>query len=672
MVVTKAPVVVEHPPRVALGTRADRWQRNAWRVAYVLFALQLVGMSIWSAVLYSRFSVTNDGGQYLQGLYLITHGQFIPFSSVHGFALWRDHFTLAWWPISLVELIPPHGLFVYWVQDAALVGAEIAALRWANAAVSAYESRSEWEWWPAALTTVGAIILVANPWTYTAMSFDIHIETFACPFIVLAAYDFSQGRSRRAWLWVAAVLSFGDVTATWVIGLGISAALAAVWQRGRHFLRTGVLLGGAGAMWLAIVTAVGGNKGSVFSATFGYLVSTPGRPGPTKLTTFGLLRGLAQHPNRLLTTLWQHRVNATAAVAPTGWIGLFTPWTFGVPAVVLLENNAGNFASSTFSAPGFQAAPVYPFAAVGLLVILAWLGAHRLRRFPTVLAAITVVVLVNAVFWAAVWIPPVKGTWLRISAAQASVLAAVGRQIPSSDEVIASQGIVGRFYARSQLYDIFGGDNTIKVVGHTVWFIIVPNSGIETQPVDAALGAIAQLAGPMHATLVSSSAGVWAFRWERPASVHTVTFAAEPATIPAWVAAGTAGTVELQGPESQWGVETNGRPGYLVQNDYWRRGLGHYLAGLAVATAVPLTVEVWDDNGYHLLARTEVPPTDTDREVLLPFDVTQSFPPIAAYGGWGPFRIQTVRPANGQVLEVRVFTDAGGLAKVYSITLLAR
>lgn len=650
---------------------ADRRVGTAWRVAYVLFALQLIGMSVWSAVMYSRFSITNDGAQYLQSFYLTTHGQLVPFSTVHGFDMWHDHFTLAWWPISLLDLIPPHGLLVFWAQNAAFVAAEIIALRWAGLAIAKTEGGPTWPWWPAALIAFGAVVLVADPWTYTAISFDIHAEPFACPFILLAALDFSRDRTRRAWLWVLVVLSFGDVTATWIIGLGLSAALAAYFTRARHLLRTGLLLGGTGLVWLALVSAVGGNRGSAF-ASYGYLIAVPGRKIAPQLSTFGLLKAIAHHPTRLTNKLWENRLNALVSVAPVGGIGIFTPWTFGVPAIVLFENNASGFGNGTFSVPGFQASPVYLFAAVGLLMIVAWLAARRWRPAPVLAGALVAVVLVSVLVWAAVWIPPVKSTWLRVSAAQAGVLAAVGRQIPTSDEVVVSQGIVGRFYARPQLYDIFGGNRTFPVVGRTVWFIIAPNAGIETEPVDQALGTVAQLAGPMHATLVSASSGIYAFRWQRPPSVHSVTFPVHPQTIPAWASAGPAGRVNRQGPVANWGVQANGRAGYILQQDYWRRPAGHYEVGVALATSGPLDVEVWDDNGFHLLARYEVPTTDTEREVLVPVNASVRYSPVAAYAGWGLFRIRPVPPPAGQELEVRVFAPSGSLGEVYSVTLLRR
>ena len=672
----------------------DAWLILIRRGAWVLFGLQFVALAIWSGLLYSRFSITNDGALYLQGMYLISHGHLNPYVTIARLPLWKDHFTLAWWPISLIDLIWPHGLMIIWLQDAALVAGEIVAFHWMWRVISDVRSRLS-SWWPVALAGIGLALLVANPWNYWSLSFDIHSEPFATPFILAAAYDFSRGRTKRAWIWAGITLLFGDVTASWLIGLALSALVAAYWTRGRHLVRTALFLVILGAGWLALTSLLGGT-GSVLAVTFGYLAVRPGQPPPAKVTIPQVAWGAIQHPGRAMSVLWGHRLNVLADLSPVGWVGVLTPWTIGVPLVVLLTNNATPF--NVFSIPTFQSAPVYGFAAVGTVVILTWLAlgqfrlpAWRSRRpggaggqttalvgvrrvgIPRWLAlGAALLIAANAVVWAAIWLPPMKSTWMRISACQAQALDSVARQIGPDDEVVVSQGVAGRFSDRTQVYDLTAGNNHIPVTASTVWFIVVPNAGIETQSVNGALGTILQVTG-LNPRLVSRAAGIWAFRWRPPASVHGITFPDRPETIPAWTVPGDAGVAIFGGDVSDWRVAAKGKSGYIVSGDYWKRGLGRFVAGMSLSSDTVTYLEVWNFNGNKLLAREQLPPTNGRREeVTVPFPSNTAYPNLTSYPGWGPFQIEPVPGPPGQTYEVRLWTPAGGVANVYSISLLER
>ncbi len=669
----------------------ERWLRFVRRGAWVLFGLQFVCLAIWSALLYSRFSITNDGALYLQGFHLLSQGHLDPYDTIGRFPLWKDHFTLAWWPISLFDLVWPHDLLMMWLQDAALVAGEVVAFRWMWEIIDRSRSRIA-PWWPPILGAVGLVLLVANPWNAWSLSFDIHSEPFATPFILGAAYDFSRGRARRAWVWVAITLLFGDVAASWVIGLALSAVIAAYWTRGRHLLRTGVLLACAGGGWIALTSLVGGT-GSVLAATFGYLAVRAGEPPPTKVTVPQVLSGAVHHPGTALSVLWGHRLNVLADLSPVGWVGMLTPWTFGVPLVVLLTNNATPF--SVFSIPTFQSVPVYGFAAVGTIVILAWLAAGRLRvpawlpvpasmrppdsgtrrarrlvAIPRWLSLLVCgLLVVNAVVWAAIWFPPMKSTWVRISAGQAESLSSIERRIAPGDEVVASQGVVGRFADRAEVYDLTAGNDHIPMRSSTVWFIVVPNAGIETQSVNGALGTLGAL-GWLGATLVSHDAGIWAFRWHPPRGLRALNFPDRPTTVPAWASPGAAGVAVLDGPTADWRVASNGRRGYVVSGDYWKRNVGHFVAGASLATDTATYLEVWNVNGNQMVAREEIPPTNGRKEeVTVPFPVTTAHPNATSFPGWGPFRIEPVEGPVGQTYEIRLWTPAGGVATVYSLSL---
>ena len=645
-----------------------RQERRFRKFALAALLMQFIGMAAWSETLWSRYSITHDGSIYLQAASLISHGHLNPFSTVLGHPVIKDHFTLALWPLSLVTIVWPHGLMLLWAQDAALVAAEFVAFSWMTRIVNLHR-QSLGRARMAVILGGGLLVMILNPWTYSAISFDVHIETFACPFVIAAAYDFSQHRNRRAWIWVACMLSFGDVTGLWVVGLGLSAIVAAYFERGRHHLRTAAFLFGAGALWVQLIGAIGANVGSTLSTGYGYLVGPHGVPSSAHVTFSKILRGLVSHPGRALRTLASHRLDIFANLAPSGVVGLFTPWTIGVPVMVLLSNNTIHFARGIFSAPSFQSSPVYEFCAVGLIICLVWIAGKVALERRALLRVLVAVGVANALVWSVVWIPSLRTNWLRITTAQAAVLSDIARQIAPSDEVIASQGVMGRFSERKYAYDLQGGAARPPLVGRTVWFVLVPNAGIETQQVNSAQHLIGQLAGPLQATLIARSQGIWAFRLQRRPDEHRLVVAADPTTVPAWTSTGAAGSESLSGLATSWNVESSGTSGYVVSGDYWNRPVGDFKATVTVAGASAMYVEVWDDNKNLLVARQELPASQARQTIEINVPVTADLSPLQPYSGWGPFRIDPPSPTAKQVLEIRIWSPAGAAGHIYSLSM---
>jgi hypothetical protein len=627
-------------------------------------AIQFLIMCWWSEELFSRFSLTTDAAQYLQQFFLISHGHINAIGTIQPHAAIRDHFSLAIWPLSIFDWIPPHGLWLFWLQDLGLVVAEAVAFSWIRRIVASSAPRIG----PrtlAALPWVGLAILVLNPWTYWSMSFDLHMEPFACPFIVGAAYDFSRQRNRRAWIWVGVVLLFGDATTTWIVGLAISAALAAWFSRGRHYLRTAILLAGAGIVWLELIGLLGANESSILPGLYGYLVTPAGAPPPAHLSVGEILRGMVMHPGRALSTLWAGRVNLLANTAPAGVVGVATPWTLGVPLVILVPNALAAFSAGLFSAPGFQSCPVYIFGAVGVIIVALQVAARIPLRSLALLRGAVVLLVVNAGLWAVVWIPAVDAAWLRVSPAQARSLAKVANQIPINDQVVASQGVIGRFASRAHVVSLQQGGR-IPVRGRTVWFVFDPNSGIESESVNNTLGFMAQLAGPLHAQLMDHSQGMWAFRWRRPSGTHVLHLKTGLATIPAWAVVGPSGSAVDSGPVSQWHVNAQGTEGYVLDQDYQNVPVGHYEARVTLADHSALTVEVWDTNQNVLIARSELPAERARETYVIPV-VATSDEHVAPYSGWGPFGFDPPVNLDRQVLEVRVWSPAGGFGRIDTV-----
>jgi hypothetical protein len=658
-------------PAAAPRATARRHAQTLSRVAWVVFALQFLGMAWWSEVLWSRFSLTTDAANYLQQFFLVSHGHLNAFGTIQFQPAISDHFSLAIWPLSFFDLVWPHGLNFLWLQDAGLVAAEAVAFAWMRRIVRTHVPMVP----PRRALVVlscGLAVLVLNPWTYWSMSFDIHMEPLALPFIVAAAYDFSGHRTARAWVWIGLLLLFGDVAGTWVVGLGLSALAAAYFDRGRHHVRTAALLAAVGVGWLALIGALGDNASSLLAGLYGYVIGPAGAPPTAHITVGAIIKGMLQHPQRALGVLWSHRANMVANLAPAGIVGIFCPWTIGVPLVVLAVNNStGSFGNDVFSIPGFQSAPIYIFGAVGVVSLFCWLATRPIWARRWVFRSAAALLVANAAAWGIIWIPQVGAAWLRVSPAGAALLTRISDQIAPSDEVVGSQGIIGRFAARSDVVSLqFAG--RVRVSGRVVWFIFDSSSGIESEPVNDTLASVDEAAGRLHATLMDHGGGIWAFRWERPGDVSSVTFPRHPVTIPAWTVKGDAGVTSVGGPARNWNVGADGHRGYVVARDYWVRPRGQYEARVTVSDVHGLRLQVWNDNGNVLLAQRYLPAVKGRETYNVPVVVSETHPGTHLYSGVGPFQLDPIAVAPGQLLEIRLWSPAGGTGKAYSLSMLPR
>ena len=133
----------------------------------------------------------------------------------------------------------------------------------------------------------------------------------------------------------------------------------------------------------------------------------------------------------------------------------------------------------------------------------------------------------------------------------------------STAEVFASQGIMGRFADRTDIQALFG-PGSLSLNGKQAWFVIAPLAGIETLSTASAMALVGELAGPIHATLVTHANDVWAFRWNPPPGVDTITVPGNSSPLPAWAAAGVAGRAVMIGPTIGWHVTSTGASGYIT------------------------------------------------------------------------------------------------------------
>jgi hypothetical protein len=623
--------------------------RAVRRAGWVVLALKLAAFAAWSALLYRRFALTPDFAQYQQAWYLIAHGHLNPYDTVGNFAFWQNHAEFMMWPLALLYWVFPHGVLLLWLQDLGVVGAELVAFGWLCDLAGRRESR-DGPW----LAVTGLVLLAVNPWSWWAVSFDFHAECLAIAFIALLARDLSAGR-RRAWLWVAPLLACGDVAGTYLFGLGLGLVIARPGLR-----RRGAVLAGLGVAAVLGISAIGGNLGSGHGLQAYAYLAAPGHTGGLSLG--GLITGLASHPVAVLAKLWSKRLDLWANLGSSGLLGLGFAELLPVSAVVIVSNNL--FRGFLFSEPLFQSLPLYVLMPVGTVAVLAWLTRWRRAAGLTAAALVTV----QAIGWAVVWAPRTPHQWIRVPAATAATLERVLARIPARDAVFASQGVVGRFSGRLDVRPLNGN---LPLQAGQDWFVFTPWAGIETQKTAGAMVFAGQLAGPLHARLITDANGVWVFRWSPPPGQYRMHVPGGSAPLPGWTAPGAAGRPVLTGPAAGWHTTSTGQAGYVADRLEWRRWPGYYSASVRLSCTGPVNVEVWDNTSGALLTRQTVPATGGIRTVTLPADAI-SRAVNGIYGGWGPFQAVFGRPSVAQRIEVRVWSPGRETVNIYQAALTGR
>jgi hypothetical protein len=657
----------------------DRWKnaeefvvppRSQWPVALrrarliglCLLGIQFLGLCWWSNLLANRYALTQDFAIFAQAAHLIGAGHIDPYSTVLGQAFWRDHSFFMMWPLALIQSLWPRTVTLLWLQDAVTVGMEATALAWICDIAASMAVRGRTALAPAALVALGVVLLVSDPWMLWASSWDFHTEAFSALCAVATARNLYLGR-KRAWLWALLTLSTGDVGASYLTAVGVSAALS-----GRHRLRSGGGVALLGVAWFAFISAVHGATGS--HANFYAQILTGSKNGVVRPheSSLNVLSAAIGHPTRALTALWANRVDLWANLSPGGVMGLLWTPVLAPLALVLAESQLVSYVDISY--PGFQNIIVVPLVTVGTVALLAsLLSGHSWRRVRTWLASLLVAVLMlNAIVWSVIWIPQAAGRWLTVTPGAASTLRRVATRIAPGDEVVASQGIVGGFADREYVYDLGA---TTNAPAHTprAWVIFAPTQGIELAAPDATYADIASFARRPGVRLFAASHGIWAFEWNVPPATRSLALGAPRSSeTPGWTVAGGAGEAVENGPQADWYTAGTSSPGYVVDQAYWREQAGTYSAEVTISTSQTANVEIWNATTSTLLSRQSVPDTNGKTTVQTTFSLA-STPPEHIFSGFGPWSTDVAEPAGDQI-EIRVWSPGGNdIVDVYRVGL---
>ncbi|MCL4318878.1 MAG: hypothetical protein M1596_03150, partial [Firmicutes bacterium] len=250
----------------------------------------------------------------------------------------------------------------------------------------------------------------------------------------------------------------------------------------------------------------------------------------------------------------------------------------------------------------------------------------------------------------------------------ARVLTTALHTIPPNAEVVASQGVMGRWAMRSQAYPLFEG--SFPITRSVVYFVISPYQGINILHKPTIFSDMAYLA-QLHASVVTHQDNIWIFKWTPSPSVHRVIFPSSISKVSAWTADSMVGQHVLEGPVTQWRLAADNTPaGYVMNGDYWRLGRGSYQASVKLQTTGSVNVEVWNDTGNLLLARRTIPATHGVETLDVPFVIAHQFA-RNIYSGIGPFRYQPVVPTLDNNIEVRVWTPGHEKISVYTVAITA-
>ena len=496
----------------------SKHSRTLRRTAFLLFSLQLTGFIIFSTVRYSRSSLTHDFGVYSQAWWATANGHLDPWISLIHTQFWRNNAEFLFWPIEFVGHLFAGPVTLLWAQDVAVVATELVTFGWilellqTSGRPLSPGARASFAW-----GSLGVLLL--NPWAYETIAFDFHFEAAIALFLLLTGRALWR-RRRSVAGWALLTLLSGALGGLYLFGLGISGSVA---DRKRPL--AAVLVGATGLVWFVFFSSVGGMGagGAVATANYGYLV------GPhTHVDVLTITSGVFHHPGAVWHLVAARWARALEFLVVAGLIGAIWPWAVGVVAVAFVPTLLSSGGYFLRAAAAFQIWPAIPFVVVGsvqLLVNLHRKGAAA-RRLEAVVAGVTIANVLALGIRTMVVLP---SAWIAVGDRAGAQLAFAEHAAPVNAEVIASSGVVGRFFEHSYVYDFpledpptAGRPTTFPIDSRLVFFVFTPDQGVSEAPVHETKAAIRYVQTRLGAMLVSQSHGVYVFWWNAPVGEHTV------------------------------------------------------------------------------------------------------------------------------------------------------
>nr|MDA8117261.1 DUF2079 domain-containing protein [Actinomycetota bacterium] len=426
------------------------------------------------AAMFHRFEETSDFAVFYQAAYLIGHGHFSPYSSVgpyhyphFGFPYIDNHFELLTWLFAPLLIIFPSGLALLILAALAVASAQVLTACWMTDVVL---PKVRGRWGVLGLVAAVEVLVFANPWYGWGVFFDFHVETLTLPFFVGTGYAVYRERNVLAIVLAIVVAMSGDVQSTYLIGLALALAITIPGAR-----RVSVAIACVGLAFFLVAQLGHFNLGSDVIARYAYL----GTGHPTSLV--GVAISVALHPSTLVHTLMS-RAGAAGKFLLPGLPGLVSPLGFFVGLWILLPDylatKQGVFLPSYAA---FQTVNMQPYLAVGAAMLIARVQDMTNRMRLQILSGILGVVVFAGGVAGLVQLKRSFAFNATVNPSTAAQLAKVLHAIPANAEVIAAQGIGGRFAGRVDYYPIVydAPKLTFPVTAKTIYLVVSASQGIE-------------------------------------------------------------------------------------------------------------------------------------------------------------------------------------------------
>lgn len=423
--------------------------------------------------MFARFEESSDFGTFFQASYQISRGHLNPYSTLfeynyphYGFPFYASHFELLLWVVSPLLRIFSSGLCLLVIGALAVSATQVLASVWITKLLQRYLTSALAM---AALVIALIPLVYINPWYENALYFDFHMELLTMPLLLACGYAYYYGHWRVSTAFAVLVALGGDVQNTYLVALGIG-----LWLLDPKRNRSALLLSVGGLFMITMISAGHLNAASALVVRYGYLAG-----GAT--TTAALISGILTHPGVLLHTMISRFTIIQKFLTSAGFLGLINPLGFFVTAIVLLEPWIATDPSaflSTFAT--FQDVSFQPFLTVGAAMASVFVLKRASRWLTGAWLGVIAITLIVSVQSAKTYLPVARAFNDTISSANARALHQALDLIPPRAEVIAANGVIGRFSGRPYVYPIVTVTAPLLPIWeHVTYILLTPGVGIE-------------------------------------------------------------------------------------------------------------------------------------------------------------------------------------------------
>jgi uncharacterized membrane protein len=632
------------------NARTVQGKRAFTVIAVAAVVLQATALSWLSILQYASFVLNVDFSLYQHAFAEIVHGNYNPDATYVGGVFFQNHGEAMMWPIAIVFRFFDPAAVLLTVQNAATVGISVLIALW----IARIVDRSPEGWDPAntIIASVCAAAGILDPWFVWANAQDFHFEAPATFFVLAALYAFVRNRFLLGIGASSGCILCGDVSSTYTFGLGFFL----LFLSGAARKASGVVIMVLSVAWLAMLHSFAVHRGASLPGIYAGLF--PGDPHATD-SALHLAVAVLTHPLAVIHALGYQLPNIYANIAPGGILGILSPSALAIGLVPFLEN----FLSSgrLFSQPSFQNVPLYAAVGIGTFGVI-----YAIRSRVSRVLALTLVALIalNDAGWCAVVMPNVKKRWIAASWSASKVISDAYYGTSHSTQIVTSQGVLGRFgqFAVSSFW-VQG----IALRTEPVTALFAPYEGINTLEVNADFTNLQTLAR-RGAQIVEHGRGVWWLRYSGSLDDPHLFLPFQSHVVEAWTIDATRSHPVLDGKQDDWHLADDGKPGYVMDHDYWRYPLGAYVGEVELVNSAPVTYEILNASNLTIIYRRTVP-AGPRRTVRIPFDHAILVNETGFRGSW-PFVFEPFTPPKDNALEVRIWSDGKARVNVYKVGIV--